>query len=58
MVWFLLSDNGLQHLIGFMECVKVSLLIFGNKDFMKVLSYLYIYETSSKTWCMVEDNGQ
>jgi hypothetical protein len=44
--------------VGFMECVKVSLLIFGNKDSMKVPSYLYIYETGSRTWCMVEDDGR
>jgi hypothetical protein len=41
-----------------MECVKVPLLIFNNKDFMKVLSYLYIYEIGNKTWCMVDDDGQ
>jgi len=57
MVRFLLSDNGFRRPVGFMECVKASLLIFRNKDSMKVPSYLYIYETGSRTRCMVEDDG-
>jgi hypothetical protein len=27
-----LAECGFQHPLGFMECVKVSLLIFGNND--------------------------